>query len=217
MWYAGSSNFGTSGNKHSVSQVAFATSPDGVSWTGYRGGEPIFNMQGQKVFADCKGYRPGGPCGGNGYLIVKKFASAYYMWFAPLGDAIGLATAAHPEGPWIASEANPILVSTHTQCPHPTTDDLYPFEVYQDTPGSEYRMIMGCADRHNRVPCPGGWTSHPVTPYYLTAKEPGATRWAFDLAHSPLLNRSTPESFDYCSYASIRVMESYAGVGTSVH
>ena len=66
-------------------------------------------------------------------------------------------------------------------------------------------------------PCPGGWTSHPVVPYYLTATDPNTTRWEFDLAHSPLLNRSTPESFDYCSYASIRVMESYAGVGTSVH
>jgi hypothetical protein len=73
-------------------------------------------------------------------------------------------------------------------------------------------MIIGCMDRKNRVPCPGGATSHPVVPYYLTANEPNATTWAFDLEHSPLLNRSSSESFDFCSYSSIRVMETHAGV-----
>lgn len=125
---------------------------------------------------------------------------------------IGLATATSPQGPWVAYRGNPILSSVDTKCPHPTSDYPLPFDVYRESPAGAFRMIIGCMDRKNRVPCPGGSTSHPVVPYYLTASDPNGAAWTFDLEHSPLLNRSLSDAFDFCSYASIRVMESYAGV-----
>lgn len=79
MWYAGSSNYGTTGMSKSVTQVAFASSPDGVAWTAANHGQPVFSMQGQaKTF----------PSGGNAYLVVKKYSGLYYMWFAPNGDKV---------------------------------------------------------------------------------------------------------------------------------
>jgi hypothetical protein len=125
---------------------------------------------------------------------------------------MGLATASHPEGPWMAFAGNPILSSKQTQCPNPTSDYPLPFDVYEDRPGS-YRMILGCMNRKNRIPCPGGATSHPVDPFYLKASSPNTTAWELDEMHSPLLNQSAADAFDHCSYGSIRVMETYAGVG----
>ena len=87
MWYAGSSNRGTTGMVKSVTQVAFAASPDGVAWTAVNGGEPVFSMQGQrKVF----------PSGGNAYMVVKKYDGVYYMWFAPLDDKVSHPAAGYP-------------------------------------------------------------------------------------------------------------------------
>lgn len=196
MWYGGSSNNGTTGmtrcviGRH-VTQVAYAHSPDGVSWVAANGGQPVFNMQTQtKAF----------PSVGNVYLVVKGFGGTYYMCFAPNGDKVGLATSSSPEGPWTAYTGNPILSSKHTQCPNPTTGFPLPF-VYERA--DEYLMILGCMDRNNRISCPGGATSHPVVPFYLKASSPNSGEWVF-LAHSLLLNRSANTSFDYCSCASIR-------------
>jgi hypothetical protein len=74
MWYGGSTNNGTKGMVHCVTQVGVAFSPDGVAWTVANKGDPVFNMQGQKDAF---------PSGGNVYLVVKKFSGTYYMWFAP--------------------------------------------------------------------------------------------------------------------------------------
>ena len=146
MWFVGST--------HDHTQVGFASSPDGVSWSEHPG--PIFDMQAQPYIQQfC--LNPG-VCGGNGYLVVRRFEGTFYMWFAPMGNAMGLATASEPEGPWEAYAGNPILTLKHTSCPNPTSDWPLGYDVYQE--GGEYRMIVGCMDRKNRVPCPGGATSH---------------------------------------------------------
>ena len=65
MWYVGST--------HDHTQVAFASSPDGISWKKYNSGAPVFDMQAQKYIKEfC--LNPG-VCGGNGYLVVRKFGS----------------------------------------------------------------------------------------------------------------------------------------------
>ena len=200
MWYVGST--------HDHTQVGFATSPDGISWS--ENPNPVFDMQAQSYIKEfC--LRPG-VCGGNGYMVVRRFEGTYYMFFAPMGNAMGLATAGQPEGPWEAYSGNPILTLKRTACPNPTSDWPLGYDVYEE--GGEYRMIVGCLNRKNRIPCPGGATSHPVEPIYATARSPEHfANWTFDLAHSPLLNRSTNRSaFDYCSYASIQVMPVFKGV-----
>ena len=71
MWYVGSA--------HDHTQVGFASSPDGVSWSEHPG--PIFDMQAQPYIQQfCS--KPG-VCGGNGYMVVRRFEGIFYMFFAP--------------------------------------------------------------------------------------------------------------------------------------